>query len=166
MNGAARSSARPTAAPCLYENGGARDLGTLGGNGSSARDINDNGEIVGMAADANGQPQPFVFDVAMHALPGPGYSGAVAINNRAPGRGQRRRVPRVPHRERPVHAARHLPGRHGAGWRKVEPTGHQRPRVDRGTATTPSGDLRAFLLVPAAERAPVATVARAGRGPS
>jgi probable HAF family extracellular repeat protein len=43
--------------------------------------LNDSGQVVGMASDANAQPRSFVFDGAMRAL-GPAYSGAVAINNR------------------------------------------------------------------------------------
>ena len=45
-----------------------RDLGTLGGNGSSAKGLNDRGEIVGLSTDANAQPRPFIFDGAMREL--------------------------------------------------------------------------------------------------
>jgi probable HAF family extracellular repeat protein len=149
----------------LYENGGMRDLGTLGGNGSSARDINDNGQVVGMAADANGQPQPFVFDVAMHPLPGPGYSSAIAINNRGQVVGSAEGTHGYLIENGQYTRLDMLPAVTALGWRKLEPTGINVRGWIVGSATTPSGDLRAFLLVPAADRAPVARVARTGRGP-
>jgi len=150
----------------LYENGGVHDLGTLGGNGSSARGINDNGQVVGMAADANGQPQPFLYDVAMHALPGPGYSGAIAINNRGQVVGSAEGT--HGYLIENGHSTRldTLPAVVAMGWHKLEPTGINDRGWIVGTATNPAGDLRAFVLVPSAERAPVAAFARAGRGPS
>jgi len=149
----------------LYEEGGARDLGTLGGNGSSARGINDNGQIVGMAADANGQPQPFLFDAAMHALPGPGYSGAIAINNRGQVIGSAEGTHGYLIENGQYTRLDTLPAVVAKGWRRMEPTGINDRGWIVGSASTPSGDLRAFVLVPAAERARVASFARVGRGP-
>jgi probable HAF family extracellular repeat protein len=149
----------------VYEGGGARDLGTLGGNGSSARGINDNGAIVGMSADANGQPQPFLFDGAMHPLPGPGYSGAVAINNRGQVVGSAEGTYGYLIENGQYTRLDTLPAVAAKGWRKLEPTGINDLGWIVGTATTPGGDLRAFILIPATERARVASVARGGRGP-
>jgi probable HAF family extracellular repeat protein len=58
----------------LYENGAMRDLGS-----GRANAINDRGEIVGMTS-SNG-PMPFIHTGVMTLLPGPGYSGAIDINN-------------------------------------------------------------------------------------
>jgi len=58
-----------------------------------------------------------------------------------------------------------LPAVVAKGWRRMEPTGINDRGWIVGTASTPSGDLRAFVLVPAAERARVASFARVGRGP-
>ena len=126
-----------------------RDLGTLGGTGSNARGLNDRGEVVGHAANENGQPQPFLFDGTMRALAGgPSYSSAVAINNRgqvvgsAEGSfgylvdgGEYTRLETLP----PVVAK---------GWRRLEPTGINDRGWIVGTARTADGDLRAFLLIP------------------
>jgi probable HAF family extracellular repeat protein len=154
-----------------FETGGARDLGTLGGNGSSARGINDNGEIVGMAADGNGQPHPFLFDGTMRALPGPGYSGAVAINNRAQVVGSAEGTYGFLIDNGEYIRLDTLPAVSSKGWRKLVPTGINDRGWIVGSATTPDGDLRAFVLVPAAaaaqvaQRSRVAAFARVGRGP-
>jgi probable HAF family extracellular repeat protein len=148
----------------LYQDGALHDLGTLGGSASSAKGVNDHGEIVGMSSNNFGQPQPFVFDTAMHALPGPSYSSAVAINNsgQVVGSGEGTygylldgdRYTRLDT----------LPAVVAKGWRHLEPAGINDHGWIVGTATTPSGDLRAFILIPSSsERAPVARFARANR---
>ena len=43
----------------LLQNGAMTDLGTLGGVSSDARDLNDDGDVVGTAQNAAGQPAPF-----------------------------------------------------------------------------------------------------------
>lgn len=132
----------------VYRNGAINQLGTLGGNRSDAKGINDAAEVVGLATDANGQPLSFLYDGAMKALEAPAYSGAVAINNRgqvvgsAEGSGgylidggQYARIDTLP----PV-VAQH--------WRKLVPTGINNQGWIVGTGTNPDGDLRAFLLIP------------------
>ncbi len=132
----------------LHENGTMRDLGTLGGNGSSAKGLNDRGDVVGMATDSNGQPQPFIFDGTMRALPGSGYSGAVAINNHGQVVGSAEGTYGYL-----IDGGRYvqlgaLPAVQSKGWRRLEPTGINDRGWIVGTAVAPSGDLRAFLLVP------------------
>jgi probable HAF family extracellular repeat protein len=133
----------------LYESGVPRDLGTLGGNGSSAWGLNDVGLIVGMAATSNGQPRPFLYDGAMKDLVNaPGYATAVAINNSGQVVGT-------------------AEGSYGflldgdeairldtlapvveKGWRNLEPKGINDRGWIVGAARTPSGDMRAFMLIP------------------
>lgn len=153
----------------LYEGGGARDLGTLGGNSSTGRGINDNGEVVGMSTDANGQPHPFLYTGTMRELPGPGYAGAVAINNRGQIVGSAEGTYGFLVENGEYTRLDTLPAVAAKGWRKLVPAGINDRGWIVGTATTPEGDLRAFVLVPAAAqaavRARVAAVARAGRGP-
>lgn len=136
----------------VYLDGAIRDLGTLGGNGSGARGINDHGDVVGLATDANGQALSFQYERAMMALPAPGYSTAVAINDRGQVVGS-------------------VEGRYGylidngtfvrldalnevaaRGWRHLEPTGINDRGWIVGTGTNADGNLRAFLLIPATER--------------
>jgi len=59
-----------------------KDLGTLGGDTSSAVDINDRGIVVGSATDVQGRSRAFVYAQGeMRELPVPGeITGAVAIN--------------------------------------------------------------------------------------
>ncbi|MCU1283886.1 MAG: hypothetical protein JWO13_236 [Acidobacteriales bacterium] len=45
----------------LFSNGGVQDLGTLGGDGSIASDINNSGQIVGEAQRADGNIHPALF---------------------------------------------------------------------------------------------------------
>lgn len=54
----------------LWQDGVMQDLGTLGGESSRANGINKRGEIVGLAEDASGTQQPFVYSRGeMKALP-------------------------------------------------------------------------------------------------
>ena len=147
----------------LYENGARRDLGTLGGARSSAKGLNDSGQVVGMASDANAQPRSFVFDGAMRALPAPGYSGAVAINNGGQVVGSAEGTHGY-HVDGDAYTRLDtLPDVTAKGWRRLEPTGINDRGWIVGTATNAAGDLRAFILVPGDDRAPVAAVARARR---
>jgi probable HAF family extracellular repeat protein len=67
-----------------YSGGQLTDLGTLGGETSSAVDVNDAGEIVGWSATADGRVRAFLYrEGAMSELPVPGDgSFAAAINRR------------------------------------------------------------------------------------
>jgi probable HAF family extracellular repeat protein len=69
-----------------YEGATVTDLGTLGGAGSVANDINDNGDIVGAADHSDGRRHAFVFlDGVMYSIhdnsPGFELAEAFGINN-------------------------------------------------------------------------------------
>jgi len=132
----------------VFQNGTLTDLGTLGGTMSSAKGINDAGDIVGMSTNANGEPGPFVFDGTMKALAGPAYSGAVAINNRGQIVGSAEGTYGYLIDAGSYTRLDTLPAVVAKGWRHLEPTGINDRGWIVGTATTPTGDLRAFLLVP------------------
>jgi probable HAF family extracellular repeat protein len=132
----------------LYEGGTMRDLGTLGGNSSIAKGLNDVGEIVGMASDANGAPTPFAYTGAMHALPAPTYSAAIAVNNRGQVIGSGEGIYGYLVDGGTVTRLDTIPAVAAKGWRHLEPTGINERGWIAGTAMTPAGDLRAFLLVP------------------
>lgn len=61
----------------------AKTLGTLGGNGSHANDVNNSGYVVGQATNAIGRPMPFVYNgTKMIEINGGRENGeAYAINN-------------------------------------------------------------------------------------
>jgi probable HAF family extracellular repeat protein len=132
----------------LYANGTMRDLGTLGGNNSAARGINERGVVVGMAANAFGQPEAFLYDGAMRALPGEGFASAISLNERiqvvASAEGRHGYL--IANGE--VTWLDSLPAVQAKGWRKLEPTGINERGWIVGTAVTPDGDSRAFVLVP------------------
>lgn len=131
-----------------YEDGAMRDLGTLGGNNSGARDINDRGVIVGGAANATGQPTAFVQDGAMRAIPGGTFATAIAINNRGQVVGSSEgRFGWVADDEGFTWLG-DLPAVASRGWRRVEPSGINDHGWIVGTATNAEGNLRAILLVP------------------
>jgi probable HAF family extracellular repeat protein len=133
----------------VYEGGALRDLGTLGGNMSVARAINDAGEIVGQASNEFGQPTPFIHRGSMQALPGPSYASAVAISASgriaASGEGTYGYVISGETLTR----LSDLPSVVAQGWRKLEPTAMNDRGWIVGTGENREGDLRAFLLLPA-----------------
>jgi probable HAF family extracellular repeat protein len=147
----------------LYEGGALHDLGTLGGNGSSAKGINDKGEVVGMSTDSNGQPRPFIYDGRMRPLPTPSYAGAVAINNYGQVVGMGEGTFGFLVEADSVTRLDTLPDVVAKGWRRLDPKGISDRGWIVGTGTAPSGDLRAFLLIPGEGRTPVAAYARIGR---
>lgn len=132
----------------LYSAGALRDLGTLGGNNSVAKGINDHGQIVGFSSDAQGQPNPFIYEGAMRALPGGSYSEALAINNRVQviGSGEGRYGYLVDNGK--VVALDTLPAVQAKGWHHLEPKGINERGWIVGTAMNSQGDSRAFILVP------------------
>jgi probable HAF family extracellular repeat protein len=69
----------------LYQDGTMIDLGTLGGYGSAARGINDDGAIVGESITANGDTHAFLFEdgtmTDLGTLPGDDESVAYGIND-------------------------------------------------------------------------------------
>lgn len=139
----------------VYESGTLRELGTLGGNMSVARAINDSGDIVGQASNELGQPTAFVYRGSMQALPGPSYSSAVAISASgriaASGEGTYGYVVSGGTLTR----LSELPAVVAQGWRKLEPTAMNDRGWIVGTAENRDGDLRAFLLLPAAKGKPL-----------
>lgn len=132
----------------VYENGVMRDLGTLGGASSIAKGINDAGEIVGMAGDAHGAPTPFAYSTSMQALPAPTYSAAIAVNIKGQVIGSGEGIYGYLVDNGTVTRLDTIPAVSARGWRHLEPTGINDRGWIVGTATTPTGDLRAFLLVP------------------
>jgi probable HAF family extracellular repeat protein len=132
----------------LYEKGAMRDLGTLGGSSSIAKGINDYGQAVGMSSNEHGQPTPFIYTGAMQALDAPSYSAAIAINNRGQVIGSGEGIYGYVIDRGTVTRLDTLPAVTAKGWRHLEPTGINDRGWIVGTAMTPSGDLRAFLLVP------------------
>jgi probable HAF family extracellular repeat protein len=132
----------------LYADGALRDLGTLGGNNSVAKSINDRGQIVGFSSDAHGQPNPFIYEGAMRALPGGSYSEALGINNRVQviGSGEGRYGYLIA--EDNVIALDTLPAVQAKGWHHLEPKAINDRGWIVGTAMNANGDSRAFLLVP------------------
>src|SRR5260221_5104116 len=149
----------------IYDASGIRDIGSLmDGGGATARGINDQGEVVGMAGAAPGSPVAFVYDGVMRALPGPSFAGALAINSRgqviASGEG--------------IHGYfidggtftrfdnfKVVSDRH---WHGLEPTGINDRGWIVGQGFNENNEPRAFLLVPADPAAATATANPLSRG--
>lgn len=132
----------------LYTGGALRDLGTLGGNNSVAKGINDRGQIVGFSADNLGQPNPFIYEGSMRALPVGAYSEALAINNHVQviGSGEGRYGYLIENGK--VIALDTITTVRAKGWHHLEPKGINDRGWIVGTAMNAQGDSRAFLLVP------------------
>lgn len=132
----------------LYTAGSLRDLGTLGGNNSVAKGINDRGQIVGFASNGYGQPNPFLYEGTMRALPAGSYSEAIGINNHVQmiGSGEGRYGYLIENGK--VIALDTLPAVQAKGWHHLEPKGINDRGWIVGTAMNSQGDSRAFLLVP------------------
>ncbi|HSN22488.1 MAG TPA: hypothetical protein VLS49_17520 [Usitatibacter sp.] len=132
----------------LLGDGVLRDLGTLGGAMSVANGINDRSEIVGMASNGHGQPTAFVYSQGMQALPGPSFSGAVEVTNRglvvSSAEGYHGYIvsgSQVTRLDAIADVA-------AQGWHHLEPTDVNDRGWIVGTGFDPSGNPRAFLLVP------------------
>jgi probable HAF family extracellular repeat protein len=78
----------PVTHAAFWERGNLRDLGTLGGEVSVARGINDHGQIVGDSTDSKGVTRAFRWDrgsmrdLGLPAAAGGRYASSIAINNR------------------------------------------------------------------------------------
>lgn len=125
----------------LYENGAMRELGSGRANG-----INIRGEIVGMTS-SNG-PVPFIYTGVMSLLPGPSYSGALAINNRNQVLGSGEGIHGYLIEGGTYTRLDSMPGVTAQGWRRLEPTAINNRGWIVGNAVGPLGDPRAFLLMP------------------
>jgi len=62
-----------------------RDLGTLGGQNSTAFSLNNRGQVIGLADDATGNTRPFIWDASTGmsdlGLPGSGLAYVYGIND-------------------------------------------------------------------------------------
>jgi probable HAF family extracellular repeat protein len=132
----------------LWDRGNMTDLGTLGGGSGSAKGINDRGEIVGTASTAYSQPAPFIYDGAMRELPGPAYSGAIAINNRGQVIGSGEGIYGYLIDGGEMVRLDTLPAVAAQGWRHLEPTGINDRGWIVGHGSDAAGNVRAFLLIP------------------
>jgi probable HAF family extracellular repeat protein len=130
----------------LWENGVTRDIGTLGGT-TNAFGINDRGVVVGVSS-VNGQPTPFIYDGAMRALPGPGYSNAIAVNESGVAIGSGEGIHGFVINGDTYQRLDTLPEVAKRGWRHMDPTGINDHGWIVGTGTNENGDMRAFLLIP------------------
>jgi probable HAF family extracellular repeat protein len=82
----------------LFEDGALINLGVLAGNFSSAEDINERGQIVGLTTTPEGTVEAVViekgvFQTLGQLVPGGAFSGATAINNRGQIVGSARSTP-------------------------------------------------------------------------
>jgi probable HAF family extracellular repeat protein len=146
----------------LYENGSLRDLGA---NVVNAYGFDDRGEIVGMADFGHG-PEPFIYDGAVHPIPGAAsYAGAVGINNAGQVLGSGEGIYGFLIEGGQSYVIDRLPGVTGTSWRHTEPKAIN----DRGWIVGQGGspDFHAFLLTPKQASTPVSTgnpAARAAPG--
>ena len=136
----------------ILRDGTLRDLGTLGGAVSVANGINDRGEIVGMASNEHQQPTAFVYSGQMQALPGPTLSGAVGVNDRGLVVSSAEGYFGYVVAAGAVTRLDKLPDVVAKGWHHLEPTDVNDRGWIVGTGFDPTGEPRAFLLVPGDER--------------
>jgi len=101
-----------------------------------------------MAGDANGTPTPFAYTGTMRALPAATFSAAIAVNNRGQVVGSGEGTYGYLVDNGSVTRLDAIPAVASRGWRHLEPTGINDRGWIVGTATTPTGDLRGFLLMP------------------
>jgi len=132
----------------LHEAGRMRDLGTLGGNNSTARAISSRGEVVGSSANEVGQPTAFIYAQAMRPLPTPAYTNATGINAAGQVVGSGEGIHGFVIDGGTMTRFEQLPAVAAKGWRNLEPTGINDRGWIVGTGENAAGDLRAFLLVP------------------
>jgi probable HAF family extracellular repeat protein len=125
----------------LYESGTMRDLGLGRANG-----INDRGEIVGMTSSHG--PVPFIYSGVMTLLPGPSYSGALAINDRGQILGSGEGIHGYLLEGGTYTRLDSMPGVAQQGWRRLEPAAINSRGWIVGNGVGPLGDPRAFLLMP------------------
>jgi probable HAF family extracellular repeat protein len=120
-------------------------------NATAARDITDGGIIVGQASSQYGQPVAFLYRGTMQSLPAaPSFSTAIAVNTRSQVVGSGEGVfGWVVDNGRYTRLA-DIPAVIAKGWRRLEPTGINDLGWIVGTASDMDGNLRAFLLKPAA----------------
>ena len=130
----------------VYRNGSISFLKAI-----AARDVTDGGIIVGQAASEFGQPVPFLYRGTMQSLPAaPSYSSAIAVNTRSQVVGSGEGVFGWLVDNGRYTRLSDIPAVRAKGWRRLEPTGINDLGWIVGTATDLDGNLRAFLLKPAA----------------
>jgi hypothetical protein len=143
----------------MYENGSLRDLGPA--TVVNAYGLNDRGEIVGMTTFGHG-PEPFVYDGAVHQIPGAfGDGGAVAINNAGQVLGSGEGIYGFLVEDGQAVSLDKLAASSGGGWHHMEGNAIN----DRGWIVGQNGspDFHAFVMIPKDTSAPAAAMNPAAR---